>query len=272
MTLLSKELGASHPELSRHLSIRLDRQRHRWSSRAKDPREREVASIPPQLDVRGAFSMALACLDAMGNSTRRVMNPLDHGWAHCIGHLRRLCTVVFALVASAHVAYGSTSDLGAEVYVVFELCRPGHAISEGVMLHYRSVSDNGYGGLLIKATKFFDSSEPVYYSDSDNPDRLRAIVAQFSDRKDVRFVYLAPAKKDLQFDAWTSWIKPNAITSDKQAEGKILRSIPYAQLDYDAPSPKIRYKLMSFNDYRSTVTLRSSPPMLTKGGPCPSEN
>ena len=182
------------------------------------------------------------------------------------------CSAALLIVATVtRVVSAATHDIGTESHVVFELCRPGHLISEDIALAYQGVTNDGYGEVTVSATKFFSSNEPVYYHYAGSPSRIRAIIASFADEKEVHFVYLVPTEKALKVETWTVWFKPSAITNDERIEAKLLRGLPYTKVDHNASNPMVRYKLMHFSDYLNTVTRRSAPPVLIEGGSCPSE-
>ena len=158
-------------------------------------------------------------------------------------------------------------DLGSEVKVIFELCRPGHDVAEGVTLSYSVVRPDGYQGGSLAADKVFASKEPVYYHYAETPRRLRALVARFSDAEQTSFIYEPPAK--LRLDAWSSWMAPTAVSTDSRIEARLQRGIAYTTGVSEGPVPRIRYRLMKFVDYLATVKRKDAPLRLLEGESCP---
>jgi hypothetical protein len=134
---------------------------------------------------------------------------------------------------------------------------------------YRSpVTDSSYGGRWIPASSYLASSQPVYYSYAAVPKRLRAIVVRFSDSKELTFVFDVPSRKNLKFDAWSSWYRASGVTENQRVEGMILRGMSYERTEPPESGPLIRYRIMQFNDFLKTVRKKTDPPELLEGSRC----
>lgn len=181
-----------------------------------------------------------------------------------------LCGLCALSVALAFLPLTATAakDYGLQVYVVFQVCRPGHSISEDVTLGYSSVTDSSSDGAWIPARNYLASNEPVFYEYAAEPNRVRAIVVQFLDAKKVRFVFDVPPRKDLQFDAWSSWQKASGVTENERVETMIRKGKAYERTEPPESSPLIRYRMMQFNDFLKTVTKKGDPAALVEGGRC----
>jgi hypothetical protein len=181
---------------------------------------------------------------------------------------RALCALSASLALLSLNAKAAMKDYGAEVHVIFQVCRPGHSISEDVDLGYSPVTDSSYGGRWIPASNYLASSEPVYYDYAAVPKRLRAIVVRFSDSKELRFVFDVPSGNNLKFDAWSNWYRASGVTEDQRVEGMILRGMSYERTEPPESGPLIRYRVMQFNDFLKTVGKKSDPPEMIEGSRC----
>lgn len=182
---------------------------------------------------------------------------------------RRISAVLFAVFISACSSLQPrTTDFGSQLHVVFELCRPNSSAADAALLGYEGITDDGYGGLWIRATRTLASGDPIYYSYTDSPQRLKALVARFSDAKDFFYIFDMKGLSAIKKDQWTSWTKPTVFTTNSKVNGKILRNILYASVALEEPMPKIRATVMRFDAYLKTVKPGASPPALSDAQNC----
>jgi hypothetical protein len=162
----------------------------------------------------------------------------------------------------------AAADVGSEVNLVFEICRPHVPITEASDMGYQSVTTSGYGGLWLAPNKTTTAHEAVYYHYSGNSDRQLAITVRFADAKNTIYVFMRPPGDQLQLNQWSAWRLPDAITNAPNIEGLIIRKIKVASKPVDVSGPTIRYKLMTFDAYLTTLQDKSSSPVVIYGGSC----
>lgn len=152
---------------------------------------------------------------------------------------------------------------GAALRVIFQACLPESAGNERVIVTV--IKNYGYGGGREERTSKTVTEQSVYESFADLPDETRAITVQRSADSPV-FLFEPP--KRIPNGSWTQWHLPNMQSSsfDYVYQYYYRRDAPHSEPESGAP--RVRFTLLSFEDYLARVRRRASRDLVETAPEC----
>lgn len=146
--------------------------------------------------------------------------------------------------------------------IIVQLCTPVATPGFGVgMIRRWSI-----GGGTEKKTGVTTNDQAIYETYADFPEETVAITTKPSRTSALSQVFFPP--KNIVTSNWSDWFPPAFESDDPYMELKLFHGKPFNKLPLSKDSPKIRYILMSFNDYLERVKQRRLGQFSETAPPC----
>ncbi|TXT34554.1 MAG: hypothetical protein FD135_5269 [Comamonadaceae bacterium] len=107
--------------------------------------------------------------------------------------------------------------------------------------------------------------QAVFETYSAFPEELIANIVEI---KGEKMQYVFSTATTTATTEWSDWVKPLFTTDDRNFAWQVLHAKSYAKTPSMEIGPKVRYILMSFNDYLHRVTLRRDGKLSESIPPC----
>jgi hypothetical protein len=134
--------------------------------------------------------------------------------------------------------------------IIVQVCTPVSAPGLGIGMITRS----RVGGGSETKTWTTTDGQAVYETYAEFPGETLAVTTQPSRKSDIRQVFIPP--DDISSTGWSSWYPPAFETTEPNFEWKFFYGHPFQKVSPSKDAPRIRYILMSFNDYLERVRQR----------------
>ena len=178
-----------------------------------------------------------------------------------------LIVLLAGIVSACGGSINHQGDLGARTHVVTQICLPNDKGRSEDVVWLDPVTRSGYGGRAERITAVTASDQPVFESYAGPPTDIVGIVVFLASARDTRFIFVLP--QSLSAASWSQWEGARFSTKNDRVPGFLMRGMEVP--DKASPStsaPRIRYRLMRFNEYLSGVGKRREKGIETDLPPC----
>lgn len=117
----------------------------------------------------------------------------------------------------------------------------------------------------VKRTGTTSTAQPIFETYTEFPEELMVDIVRIS-RGEMQYVF--STKGIVPREEWSGWLAPLFATEDRDFFWRALNDKSYTKIPEIKDAPKIRYVLMSFNDYLQRVRLRRNGPLPESIPPC----
>jgi hypothetical protein len=164
-----------------------------------------------------------------------------------------LIVAVITLGSGSPTSYGD--DLGNRIHVITQICVPNDKGESKEVVWLDPVTQTGYGGRATRISGVTTGNQPVFELYAGPPREIVGVVVFLASARDTKLIFAPP--RSLPTDSWTPWEVARFSSTSDRVQGALLRGVDIPDKSLPAhDAPRMRYRLMRFNEYLARVGKR----------------